>query len=112
MQGGPKQVRRTCSIPFCIVTTFQNVSFARKFVRNILPLFRFHKQIASTLRSKRTSQPEAVALLRRLDKLICTGMGCKVNAAACKPWTFVLWLTLFTFLAAVTRVVPAPAESN
>lgn len=37
------------------------------------------KQIASTLRSKRTSQPEAVALLRRLDKLICTGMGCKVD---------------------------------
>eukprot|EP00752_Nemacystus_decipiens_P008003 g7150.t1 len=37
------------------------------------------KQIASTLRSKRTSQPEAVALLRRLDKLICHGMGCKVD---------------------------------
>ncbi|CAM9163871.1 unnamed protein product, partial [Ectocarpus fasciculatus] len=37
------------------------------------------QQIASTLRSKKTSQPEAVALLRRLDKLICTGMGCKVD---------------------------------
>ncbi|CAM9379904.1 unnamed protein product, partial [Pylaiella littoralis] len=37
------------------------------------------KQVASTLRSKKTSQSEAVALLRRLDKLICTGMGCKVD---------------------------------
>ncbi|CAM9321975.1 unnamed protein product, partial [Hapterophycus canaliculatus] len=36
------------------------------------------KQVASTLRSKKTSKSEAVTMLRRLDKLICTGMGCKV----------------------------------
>eukprot|EP00904_Undaria_pinnatifida_P012671 jgi/Undpi1/8534/HiC_scaffold_25.g11001.m1 len=37
------------------------------------------KQLVSTMRSKKTSQHEAVALLRRLDKLICVGMRCSVD---------------------------------
>lgn len=37
------------------------------------------QQLASSLRSKKTSQADAVSLLRRLDKLICTGTRCKVD---------------------------------
>lgn len=35
------------------------------------------------MRSKKTSQQEAVALLRRLDKLICIGTRCTVRGPLC-----------------------------
>ncbi|CAM9265515.1 unnamed protein product [Sphacelaria rigidula] len=37
------------------------------------------QQLASALYGKKTSQAEAVAALRRLDKLICRGTRCKVD---------------------------------
>ncbi|CAM9106667.1 unnamed protein product, partial [Choristocarpus tenellus] len=36
-------------------------------------------QVLATLKSKKTTQAEAVTLLRRLDKLICHGTGCRVD---------------------------------
>lgn len=49
-------------------------------------------QVLATLRSRKTSLSEAVGMLRRLDKLICLGMKCKVRGGEqgwfCWPHAF------------------------
>lgn len=55
----------------------------RKFRTNlshILSSVNLDSQLSATLRNKNTSHAQAVALLRRLHKLICAGSKCKVSS--------------------------------
>ncbi|CAM9433152.1 unnamed protein product [Ascophyllum nodosum] len=54
-------------------------SYSSYTFRRIIDVPGGSKQVASILRSKKTPQAEAVSVLRRLEKLICMGVGCKVD---------------------------------